>query len=81
MQTNIPQVIRNMDVQSSPPQALKDSEAVEKLLPVTDFIQQRKILYYSDFDINVNDWKKEKESLKLFSSTLFKALRNASIEL
>jgi hypothetical protein len=40
-----------------------------------DSIKERKILYYSDFDINVNDWKDEKKKLKIFASTLLERLR------
>lgn len=39
-----------------------------------DLIPQRRILYYSDFDIDVSDWKEEKEKLKVFSSTLLDQL-------
>ena len=33
---------------------------------LTEIVQQRKICYYSNFDINVNDWFVEYENIQIF---------------
>jgi len=53
----------------------EDDGASETILPNIDSIEERKILYYSDFDININDWKEEKERIKIFTLTLLERLR------
>ena len=43
-------------------------------------IYQHTILYYSDFDIDVTDWKIELERLKIFSCNLFQVLSKTFIK-
>lgn len=38
------------------------------------FVRQRKILYYSDFDIDVSVWESEQERLKFFADKLLEEL-------
>ena len=37
-------------------------------------VESKKIIYYSDFDIDINDWKKEEEHLGIFFNTLLEIL-------
>ena len=37
-------------------------------------IVQRRIVYYSDFEIDLNDWKSEDERIQIFADTIKKAL-------
>ncbi len=46
--------------------------------PALDHMLQKMILYYSDFDVDVNDWKAEQQSLSIFGKNL---LTNLSIPL
>lgn len=55
---------------------LEDSKATfftDKLK--SDPTEERKVLYYSDFNIDVSAWREAKERLKIFSSTLVERLR------
>jgi len=60
---------------------VEDARASETTLPNIDSIEERKILYYSDFDININDWKEGKERIKIFTLTLLERLRKHQINL
>jgi len=57
-----------------------DSESNDYLRPSSNLVLQRKVLYYSDFDIDVSEWKDELDRIKLFSSTLFDQFCNLQIE-
>ena len=43
-----------------------------------DKIIQRRIIYYSDFELNINEWKTENEYIQLYATTLKKSLSNRS---
>ena len=38
-------------------------------------VVERRIAYYSDFELNINDWKTEHETLELYAKHLQKNLR------
>ncbi len=45
--------------------------------PELERILQRRVLYYSDFDIDVNDWKTEQQTLQIFTKTILSSLSNS----
>jgi len=43
-------------------------------VPALERIMQRRVLYYSDFDIDVAEWKTEQQTINIFTKTLLTAL-------
>lgn len=54
--------------------ALADSDCL--LDPKEEIISQRRICYYSNFDININDWFMEFENIQIFKTNVQKNLGN-----
>ena len=44
-------------------------------------ILQKRVLYYSDFDVDVNDWKSEQQTLQIFTKTLLLTLSTPLLSL
>ena len=50
------------------------SHEIPDMQAVLDRVIQRKILYYSDFEVNLNEWKSENKCLQIYSQTMVKSL-------
>ena len=80
MQPYISPSIKNEESNSSSEKELdndSDNSTInDEPYSMFDQINQRRIFYYSDFDIDVTDWKTEKEKLNIFRKTLLEELSN-----
>ncbi len=38
--------------------------------PAFQRVVQRKVVYYSDFDVDVNDWKSEQQAIEMYAKFL-----------
>ncbi len=45
-------------------------ETQEGCCPALERVLQKRVLYYSDFDVDVNDWKAEQQALSIFAKTM-----------